>query len=495
MYKLALAFMFFAPIGSAMFLIGSTTVMWAWLIAAATAAAGTGQFLSGNWTIPRRPVLWLSPFLLFLLVALSSLLSSSYRSAALVKGLVQVAGITMMLVLVVTLTSLVSQRPAFAKAMIRIISLVLGWVSVIAVIQFVVNNTVRAPLINFEVLQIFGGVTGWRPPGVLGPFLRANSIEPEPAHLTTYLTMAAGLAFVRLGGLGRSKISPSVRAVMPAWAAVAIMGGFAVSVSIVGYAGILLAVAATSGIWLLVRRRLSSTRRISWRLAAVGGLVCALGAVAVPYVTGSSLAEKLSTISLIYDNPANPDSGEGGAPLSDSISLANNVGTNASALTLAVNTNVMLANLRERPLLGAGIGAHPVSYDDNVPEYAQMVENLVGMNKDDAASLAIRLLSETGLVGTAIFILGGLWGCWIGFRATRQAVMHGGNDTIAPVMAALTGSWLAVLLLHLVRFGVYYGPVFWASFGLVIIMSDRIAVAVTFAQVAPRRAAHVALPA
>ncbi len=489
MYKLALVFMVFAPIGSAMFLVGSTTVMWAWLAAVALVVAGAGQFLAGNWTVPPRPVVWLSPFFSFIAVALFSLLTSPYRGAALIKGLVQLAGISMMLALVVILTVLVTQRPAFARSLIRIVVLVLAWVSVIALIQFVVNNIVRAPVISFEVLQFFGGVTGWRTPGMLGPFLRANSIEPEPAHLTTYLTMAAGLAFVRLGGLGVSNISPSVRAVIPVWAAAAIIGGFAVSVSIVGYAGIVLAIAATWGIWFLVRSRRPVGRRISWRLVAAGGLAGLLLAIAVPYVSDSSLADKLSTISLIYDNPASADGGD--SPLSDTISLAGNASTNASALTLAVNTNVMLANLRARPILGAGIGAHPAAYDDNVPDYARLVENLVGMNKDDAASLAIRLLSETGLAGTFIFISGTLWVGWIGFRATRQAMRHGGKDTVAPVMAALTGSWLAVLLLHLMRFGVYYGPVFWASLGLVIIMADRIAAAVTLGQApsVPRRAA------
>ena len=62
MYKLALVFMVFAPIGSAMFLVGSTTVMWAWLAAVALVVAGAGQFLAGNWTVPPRPVVWLSPF-------------------------------------------------------------------------------------------------------------------------------------------------------------------------------------------------------------------------------------------------------------------------------------------------------------------------------------------------------------------------------------------------------------------------------------------------
>jgi hypothetical protein len=478
--------MILAPIGSAMFMVGGTTVMWAWMVAGCLTVGGAFQYLSGNSPFPSRVAMWLTPFMLFLAVAFSALMTSPYRGAAMGKGIVQLTGIAMMLVLVLVLSTLVRDRPIFIRNMLYLTCVILGLVGAIAIFQFIVNNLARAPLVNFMILRLINGDIAWRPPGMLGPLFRANSIEPEPAHLTTYLTMVSGLAFLRLGGLGHSRVSELVRAVMPRWAAICIVGGFAVSLSLVGYIGFALALGAVWAIWIAANWRSGSTtiyRRQRRRMTFVMFGVLLLVVMAVPLFAGQNLTDKLASISLIFDNPGSAaGDGEGtwsnqtvGEAVASNTELVNNTDTNLSALALAVNTNVMISNLRSRPLLGAGIGGHPVSYDENLPSYAEIVPSLKGLNRDDAAALGIRLLSETGVIGTITFVFAGLWVGYIGFRATRHAISLG-YDTVAPIMAALSGSWLAVFILYLLRFGLYYNPAFWTSIAFVLVGAQMIPV-------------------
>jgi hypothetical protein len=458
--------------------------MWAWMVAGCLALGGAFQYLSGNSPFPSRVALWLTPFVLFLVVAFVALMTSPYREASMAKGAVQLTGIAMMMALVLILSTLVRDQPAFIRKMLYVTCVTLGLVGAIAIFQFAVNNIVGAPLVNFMVLRLVNGEFAWRPPGMLGPLFRANSIEPEPAHMTTYLTMVSGLAFLRLGGLGSARVSDLVRAVMPQWAAICIVGGFAVSLSLVGYIGFALALGAVWTIWIAANWRSGSTaslQRQRRRMTVVIFGVLLLGVLLVPLFAGQNLTDKLSSISLIFDNPGSA-AGDGngaysnqtvGEAVASNVELVNNTDTNLSALALAVNTNVMIRNLRSRPLLGAGIGGHPASYDENLPSYAELVPSLKGLNRDDAAALAIRLLSETGAIGTIVFVFAGLWVGYVGFRATRHAIGMK-YDSVAPIMAALTGSWLAVLFLYLLRFGLYYNPAFWASIALVLVVAQMI---------------------
>lgn len=70
---------------------------------------------------------------------------------------------------------------------------------------------------------------------------------------------------------------------------------------------------------------------------------------------------------------------------------------NLSTYTLYSNFFVTFNVLRDSPFIGHGIGSHPISYNNyigNIP-LLQMSE----LNKEDANSLTLRILSELGIVG------------------------------------------------------------------------------------------------
>ena len=309
MYRLAIAFLILGPIASMQFELDGPKVAWAVLLSVALAVAAVFQFVSGNWEFPARPAVWLSPFFVFLAVGLWSLLTGPYRSVALGKAVVQVCGITAMLLMILAMTGLARERRSFMVEMLRWTSMVLGSIGLIALFQFVVNNVMRNELIRFDVLDLLGGRSAWYSPGMISGLYRANSIEPEPAHMTTYLSLGAGLAVMRLGGLGPVlRHLPLVRAAMPRWAAIGIVSGFAVSVSLMGYIGVIVAWLATALVWLVVRPRkvrAGVTLRRGRRRFYAMALLTVAASGAIPFSSAFTRSSRNSPpSSLIYDNPA-----------------------------------------------------------------------------------------------------------------------------------------------------------------------------------------------
>ena len=91
----------------------------------------------------------------------------------------------------------------------------------------------------------------------------------------------------------------------------------------------------------------------------------------------------------------------------DTITVINNMditGTNASTYALAANAYVTTRVLGSNFLIGHGIGSHPISfrkylYEITGIESFEYDENLLFINSTDAASLAMRTLSELGIIG------------------------------------------------------------------------------------------------
>ena len=140
-----------------------------------------------------------------------------------------------------------------------------------------------------------------------------------------------------------------------------------------------------------------------------------------------------------------------------------------SAIALAVNLSVMRANLARAPMLGAGLGAHPVTYDRENPGLGRLPAEIVtvGMNKEDAASLLIRLLSESGILGTFAFIAG--WMLAVA-RSRRFILASIGTDSAPNVFLSLaigvTASMVGVGVACLARAPQYYAPWFWLPMAL-----------------------------
>ncbi len=114
---------------------------------------------------------------------------------------------------------------------------------------------------------------------------------------------------------------------------------------------------------------------------------------------------------------------------------------NNSSFTLLNNSVVALGSFSENPISGGGLGSHPVSFD----KYSitrQRYLPFQDFNAMDANSLFLRLLSELGLLGIAIFL-------FVLFKFRYRNA----NDTIAWVVSH---GILVMLIAALLREGHYY---------------------------------------
>lgn len=135
------------------------------------------------------------------------------------------------------------------------------------------------------------------------------------------------------------------------------------------------------------------------------------------------------------------------------------------------NFEVTTINLLNRPLLGVGLGAHPVSYEIFAPGYMRE-QYIWRLNRQSASCLLFRLLSETGVVGTILFIDGFLSIVFKGRRVILKAltkdVYAGPKTQLLPISVAvgIMASCVGLFFIYLVRFGVYYDPELWVLLAL-----------------------------
>jgi hypothetical protein len=119
---------------------------------------------------------------------------------------------------------------------------------------------------------------------------------------------------------------------------------------------------------------------------------------------------------------------------------------NLSTFALVANVLVTENVLSDSPVLGHGVGSHPVSHAkfvDKIPGISEFVElNVEKFNADDAASLLLRVLSEFGLLGA----LGMFVFIWY-FRVPGQGPR-----------AQISYAILGYFFLKLLRHGHYFSP-------------------------------------
>ena len=121
-------------------------------------------------------------------------------------------------------------------------------------------------------------------------------------------------------------------------------------------------------------------------------------------------------------------------------------GSNLSTFALISNVFVTEQVLKESPVIGNGLGSHPVSHDRylaNIPGVAPFVSiGAAGLNAPEAASLGLRSLSELGILGFA-----GILTFVFYFRV-------GGTGP----RAAMSNAMLVVFFLKIIRDGGYFAP-------------------------------------
>jgi len=414
-------------------------------VASAIAAMTLERLAAGRYRIRARLDWAIGAYGIFLLLGAIGVLFSPDAWQISLKALVQIAGIAIMLLVTIALANEVARRPVLFADYVRLCTITLAIVSLIGVAQFLCANVLGHPeVLEFSFLNRWARGNVWYNQGSLDGIVRANSILQEPSALGMVLGTVAGVALMRLGIVGASQRDALIPLV-PAWAAILIVAGYVVTVSLIDFILLLIVGAA---IWAVPLRNSKS---------AIGGLLAV-----IVVMGGFSYTAIISTL---------PDVGKKiasmGAIASDDIRVER--AEDLSAIALAVNLSVMRSNLARAPLVGAGLGAHPITYDRENPGLGRLPADLmtVGMNKEDAASLLIRLLSETGILGTLAFVAG-----WIlALAASRRTIIASIDTQMTPnVFSALaigvTASMAGIGVACLARAPQYYAPWFWLPMAL-----------------------------
>ena len=129
-----------------------------------------------------------------------------------------------------------------------------------------------------------------------------------------------------------------------------------------------------------------------------------------------------------------------------SISNQDLSGANISTYALLSNAYVAMRVIEGNPLLGNGLGSHVVShamYVNNIPgvEFFEARDSQF-LQAEEAASLAIRVLSELGLIGFSAVLV------FLYFNYVGGSSMH--SDICRAI--------LVCLFVKLIRDGTYFGP-------------------------------------
>ena len=385
-------------------------------------------------------VAWAKYFFWFLTASTLSLLTSRYAPDVFFKGMIQIVGMLVMLGMAFLIVRYIQMKPERLYQIIRVMMLSVGLMAIVGVVQFFIFNLLPNTSIgSFDFLNSLAGGSVWRNPGYIGPIHRVNSFAVEPTHMARYLCPGLGFALIRLGFAGKV-MQRQLIGIVPLWVAISIVSAMLMSLSI--NAWLLFIVVAVS--LTLLPKKISAS--MFFRVTSVLTIILA-SLLATAYTTEGSFLSKLTTVALVFDSS--------GVDTSDNTQL--------SALAVASNITVALKSLEASPLLGGGLGSHPLSYAVYAPWYVGGMSSLDGLNADDAASLLFRLISEVGLVGTSLFLFAL---ANIIYRARRQVMSPITEPRNKAIALALAASCVGMFEIYLTRTGHYYDPVFWALIGL-----------------------------
>jgi len=424
------------------------------VVGAAIAILTLGCLATGRYRIDGSLDKAILVFAIFLFLGAISVIFSDYSAQIFSKGFVQVGGVSIMLLACIATVNEVARRPVLFAGYIRLCVMVLAIVSLIGVAQFILSNLLGHPeMLDFSFLNRWAGGNVWYNRGSLDGIVRANSILQEPSAVGMVLGVGAGAALIRLGLRGKSHRN-AVRRVIPAWCAILILLGFVVTVSLID---VFLLFMVGASLWVISRRiSASAIATMTAAMVLIGGVAYAAILSTLP-----DLSEKLGSMGSITSDDLRVKRAE-----------------DLSAIALAVNLAVMRTNLARDPMLGAGFGAHPVTYDRENPGLGRLPTDLasIGLNKEDAASLLIRLLSESGILGTVAFVAG-----WIlAVTRSRRCVLANISARIEPdvfssLAIGVTASMIGVGVACMARAPQYYAPWFWLPMALTASVPELLA--------------------
>jgi hypothetical protein len=393
-------------------------------------------------------------FAIFLFIGALSVVLSNDSRQIFIKGFVQVGGIAIMLLACIATMNEIARRPVLFANYVRQCSSILAIVALIGVVQFVFANAFGYPeILEFNFLNRWAGGNVWYNRGSLDGIIRANSILQEPSALGMVLGTMDGVALIRFG-VGGAAQRDAVRRVISRWSAILIVAGFVVTVSLIDF---FLLLVVSASIWMVSRRSSAGV------VAGLLGAILVIGGVAYSAIVSAlpDLNAKIAAMSSLASDDLRVERAE-----------------DLSAIALAVNLAVMRANLARSLMLGAGLGAHPIAYDRENPGLGRLPAEIVtvGMNKEDAASLLIRLLSESGLLGTTAFMMGWIVAVVRSRRAILATIKAGAApNAFSSLAIGITASMVGIGVACMIRAPQYYAPWFWLPMALTASVPELIA--------------------
>jgi hypothetical protein len=436
-----------APLEILMVYAGTTELNAGMVVGGGIGVIGWLLFASSRLGLSWREDRSIIYMLLFLCLGALSTSLTVYGMPAIQKGVINLLAILAMVGMVMVVKQALIQWPHLFPHIVRIAAVTTGVAGLTVIFQSFVSNVLGQPdWFDLSFLNTFWGQLWWRfsPQGGLA---RAQGIYAEPSSVAAYIGMASGLALVRLG-LAGPRWRNEIRSFVPAWTAASVLASIILSFSAVAYAGLFAAYLGT-----LATRITFSVRSIV--LLVMGSAVAAALLALAAVQAGETIRDRF--IDLVVLNQLGDASGNNAVDRE----------TNLSVQVLFLNAYVTLENFAANPWLGAGVGAHPFAYQALVPALPLASSSAIGLNAMDANALALRLLSETGILGTAIFTAAVL-SAWL---RTRRIVLtrHSGPSLLLRALAiGLNGGLAGVFAAKMFRLPNYYSAEFWALFALCV---------------------------
>lgn len=255
--------------------------------------------------------------------------------------------------------------------------------------------------------------------GTSGPLIRVHSIMPEPAYLVFAMVPAVFAAL-------HSWMEPEKRLVSGAQSLI-IMTTMIFALSTLGYLSL--------GICLIVL--MINFRKLKYLI---------LISIAVPLLS-------MAAYSLVPDVQVRVDGTAGmltGEKEIDEIDMSN--------FALFSNLQVAFLSFGENPWIGSGLGSHKISYTRLIGNVIDVEKAPHFLNIDDAGSMMLRLISETGILGSGMFLFF-LFRNWF-FKS---------KDPTGRLWVVNNGIFV-LLVLKLIRYGNYFELgtflFFWMMFSL-----------------------------
>lgn len=238
------------------------------------------------------------------------------------------------------------------------------------------------------------------------PVGRSASFLNEPSYCALVLFPLIFFGLYQL--LGRYRAALTLK--MKPWELIVIFAGFLFTGSSTGFFGVIVSI-----IVIVLEYGISYKQLLILLLAAV-----CLGTV-------------YSRVSFIHQR------------VNDTVGLVSGKGSlnsvNLSTQSLTINKNIAFDSFEETHGLGGGMGSHSLSYNKFAGQYGP---NILSLNRFDANSLALRIISELGIIGIVLLV------AWLYHYRFRKS-----DDSVA-IYKIISQMCLCYLFVRLLRFGHYF---------------------------------------